>query len=69
MMHELQKLVAAVENLSRIKGGRTLFEHSPTNDEECANAWLALNAAMCEAKAVLSAPNALAKGPASAGPA
>lgn len=47
----LPELVAAIENLSRIKDGKTLFEGSPTRDPECCTAWVRLNDAMKAAKA------------------
>jgi len=53
MKDKLKNLVSAVENLARIKDGKTLFEQSPTNDEECHQGWVRLNDAMREAKTEL----------------
>lgn len=45
-IERLREVAAAVRGLSKIKGGKTLFEQSPTQDPECARAWLRLNDAM-----------------------
>ena len=53
----LAALVHAVEWLGRIKNGKTLFEHSPTTDEDAYHAWAGLNACMVKAREILT-PNA-----------
>ena len=71
MRNELQQLVIAIENLSRIKDGETLFEHQPTKDAECAAAWRKLNDAVAQARTALAVPdeghNALAQADAACG--
>lgn len=54
---ELQNLVAALGNLGRIKGDKTLFQHSPTADDECYRAWIQLNDAIFAAKLALQVHN------------
>ena len=58
VVDELQNLVAALGNLGRIKGDKTLFQHSPATDNECYRAWILLNDAIAEAKSALQAHNA-----------
>ena len=53
MVDELQNLVTALGNLGRIKGDKTLFQHSPTTDDECYRAWIQLNDAIAAAKSAL----------------
>lgn len=33
----------AVHGLARMKDGKTLFEHSPSKDQDCFDAWVNLN--------------------------
>lgn len=53
MVIELKRLVRSVEKLSTLKDGKPLFEHSPSTDKECFEAWAELNGAMAEAKYTL----------------
>ena len=41
----LVRLSTAVHALAKVKDGKTLFEHSPTKDQECYEAWKELNEA------------------------
>ena len=49
----LRRLSKAVSALSKIKDGKTLFEGSPTKDQECFDAWKELNDAQKQAKLAL----------------
>lgn len=56
-LHALERAAAryleAVAGLARIKDGLTLFELSPTKDQECYEAWRELNDAGVALKALL----------------
>lgn len=51
----LKRLNLAVAALGKIKDGKTLFEHSPSKDEDCFLAWAELNKAQHIAKIVVDA--------------
>lgn len=53
MRGPLLRLHKAVKALARVKDGKTLFEHSPTKDQECFDAWKELNEAQRNAALVL----------------